>query len=512
MESEVPTVSSQVESPFSPPLLAVLEALLRQHPGVSAAKASSHHPQLGQVTVHVVPNDEYLASFLKGDAEERKRLQTWRKTFDLTQLGKEAASAEVGFNIAGWNSSYARQPIPEPAMREWVAHTVAEILSFAPQEILEIGCGTGLLLLRIASQCKRYTATDFAPAVLGKLRQQLEVMPGSWEGVSLLERAADDFTGMAEDSFDTVVINSVLHYFPSVSYLIRVLEGAARVLKPGGRIFIGDVRSLPLLKAYCASVELYQAEGDVPLNELRERVTRRRKLQDQLVISPAFFLAFGERNAKISDVEIRVKRGRHDNELTRYRYNAVLHARSEPNNKTTVPWMEWTNLQHGRADLQRVLREEQPETLAIRGIPNARLNQDLFALKRIFDPHASATVADLQADLLAQQPNGIHPEFLHDDGDLAGYRVDLSWARCPEDGSYDAVFSRKNPNHQQSIAVDWPQLSTAGADLWTYVNVLGANSLRQRLARELETFCQQQAPPEFQSCSIQLVDSLPATD
>jgi len=337
-------------------------------------------------------------------------------------------------------------------------------------------------------------------------------MPGSWEGVSLLERAADDFTGMADDSFDTIVINSVLHYFPSVSYLTRVLEEASRLLKPGGRIFIGDVRSLPLLKAYCASVELYQAEGDVPLNDLRERVIKRLKLQDQLVISPAFFLAFGERNAKISDVEIRVKRGRHDNELTRYRYNAVLHARSDPNKKQTVPWTEWTNLQHGRADLQRVLREEQPATLAVRSIPNARLDQDLFAVKRIFHPHPSGTVAELKADLLAQQPNGIDPELLHDDGDCAGYRVDLSWARCLEDGSYDAVFSRKNAGNQHSVTIDWPKQSTAGRELWSYVNVLGANSLRQRLARELETYCQQQAPPEFQSCSIQLVDSLPATD
>jgi len=42
-------------------------------------------------------------------------------------MGKEAASAELGINIAGWNSSYTRQPIPAHEMREWLDNTVAEI-------------------------------------------------------------------------------------------------------------------------------------------------------------------------------------------------------------------------------------------------------------------------------------------------------------------------------------------------------------------------------------------------
>jgi len=51
-----------------------------------------------------------------------------------------------------------------------------------------------------------------------------------------------------------------VQYFPSLDYLLRVLEGAVRAVAPGGFIFIGDVRSLPLLSAFHASVQLYQAD------------------------------------------------------------------------------------------------------------------------------------------------------------------------------------------------------------------------------------------------------------
>jgi len=498
---------SQFEGSPSSKQLVLIEEVLREHPGVRAARAFKHAGQDGDTVVQIVPDDEYLARVLAGNEEERKRIQTWRKTFDLMQMGKEAAAAEPGFNIAGWNSSYTRQPIPAPDMREWVTNTVTEIASFKPQEVLEIGCGTGLLLLRIAPQCKRYTGTDFAPAVLGKLRKQLDVMPGSWDGVTLLERSADNFEGFAENTFDTIVINSVVQHFPSVSYLIKVLEGASRVLRPGGRIFIGDIRSLPLLEAYCVSVEFYQAGDEVGLMELRERVVRRLNLQDQLVISPAFFLAFGERNVKISDVEIRVKRGRLQNELTRYRYSAVLHARSQGHTRKAVQWTEWSHLQHGRAEIQRVLREKQPETFAVSGVPNARVEEDLRAMSQVFERNAQRTVGELKIQLNGKEPKGIDPELFHEDAATAGYRVDLSWAGCQADGSYDAVFSRIVPGGQEAAAILWPELSTAGVELSSYVNVPGRITLRQRLVRELQDYCRQQAAEVFKSCTVNLVDS-----
>jgi len=68
------------------------------------------------------------------------------------------------------------------------------------------------------------------------------------------------------------VILNPLQYFPSLDYLLRVLEGAVRAVAPGGFIFIGDVRSLPLLSAFHASVQLYQADPTLDRLQLQQRV------------------------------------------------------------------------------------------------------------------------------------------------------------------------------------------------------------------------------------------------
>ena len=68
--------------------------------------------------------------------------------------------------------------------------------------------------------------------------------------MTLLHKSAHDFEEIEPEAFDTVVINSVAQYFPSIDYLVRVLEGAVQAWQPGGSVFVGDVRSLPLLEAY----------------------------------------------------------------------------------------------------------------------------------------------------------------------------------------------------------------------------------------------------------------------
>jgi len=492
-----------------PNQFAKIEAVLQQHPGVRAARVSREKVGSDELTVYVVPHDEYVRPVLTDTDEERKRIQKWRKTFDLTQMGKEAPAPEPDFNIAGWNSSYTRQPIPAHEMREWVENTVAGISSLRPQEILEIGCGTGLLLLRLAPKCKRYVATDFAPAVLKKLRKQMDQMGGSWEGVDLLERSADNFDGLAEDSFDLVVINSVAHYFPNASYLTEVMDGAAQVLRRGGKIFLGDVRSLPLLEAYATSVEVFQATTETELPELRERVRRRVKQEEQLVISPAFFLALAERNLKLSGVEIRLKRGRCDNELTRFRYDVVLHAGDKGNAGTEVEWQKWAAAETGIEDIRRMLQDEKPARVAIAGVRNARVEKDVEALKRVSNADPSGTAGQLKKELETVALSGILPANLCSAGEDAGYRVELSWSSCLPDGSYDTVLSRTDGGVEEWKPLNWPQPSTAGVELARYTNVPGQNVFRERLVQKLLSYCKENLPADLVPRAVVVVDALP---
>src|SRR5205807_4214242 len=125
------------------------------------------------------------------------------------------------------------------------------------KRVWEIGCGTGLLLFRIAPKCEYFLGTDVSQAVVESLQQQIRRPDLNLPQVVLKCKPAHDFAGIEEEErFDVVVLNSVLHYFPDIEHLTTVLTGAVENLRPDGAVFIGDVRGFPLLETFHASVQL----------------------------------------------------------------------------------------------------------------------------------------------------------------------------------------------------------------------------------------------------------------
>src|SRR5213078_3948117 len=111
--------------------------------------------------------------------------------------------------------------------------TLRRVLALKPKKVLEIGCGSGLLLLQIAPQCAEYVGTDFSSETLHRLRNKITAH--KLDNVQLFHRTAEDFSNFEEGGFDTVILNSVIQYFPSVDYLVQVLNGAMNVLASNGR-------------------------------------------------------------------------------------------------------------------------------------------------------------------------------------------------------------------------------------------------------------------------------------
>ena len=232
------------------------------------------------------------------------------------------------FNIAGWTSSYTGLPIAPEGMREQVDQTVSRILSGAPDRVLEIGCGTGLLLFRVAPHCGTYWGTDFSRVSIDYVESQLA---GPLRNrVQLSERLADDFSGIEDASVDAVVINSVVQYFPGADYLERVLDGAVHALAAGGRLFVGDVRSLELLDAFHAAVQLHQAPDEASTTALAARVRQHVEQEQELLVAPAFFRRFAAKHPRITAVTIGPKRGKHRHELNEFRYDVILEVEGPP--------------------------------------------------------------------------------------------------------------------------------------------------------------------------------------
>jgi ubiquinone/menaquinone biosynthesis C-methylase UbiE len=474
------------------------EETLRRHPGVREAVVVSRNLGDGQekLVAYVVLKPEYVGQTLALPEEERKRLQKWSKTFDFSQLTKEAASAPLGGNIAGWNSSYTRQPIPAEEMRDWIDHTVQNILALGPSKVLEIGCGSGLILLRVAPRCARYVGVDFSATSLQRVREQLAQMPEGLPSVELVQGSADNLAGLASASFDTIVVNSVIQYFPSASYLTKVLEKLITLLRPGGRIFVGDVLSLPLLEAYSASVELFQAADNVDLAELSQRMRRRIRQQPHLVISPAFFLALRHRCSRLSGVRVFLKRGRFDNELTRFRFDVVLSTDEPVQHGVEPAWQEWPSGVGAMDVVRGELRRSDFEIRAYRNVPNLRVLADVVAAKQILQGGTGFTKS-LQLSRSETEETGIHPEALCAVAEELGLHIELSWASSREDGSFDAVFRRRFSD----VPIAWTEPSLLTDDLSRYTNIPNQPALCSKLVQQLSEFAQKTL----------LADSLPET-
>ncbi|HEU0299661.1 MAG TPA: condensation domain-containing protein, partial [Longimicrobium sp.] len=347
-------------------------------------------------------------------------------------------------------------PVPAEEMREWVEATVARIRSLAPRRVLEIGCGTGLLLSRVAPHCERYVATDFSPRAVKNVQALRGVRP-ELAHVEALERRADDFGGLEAGSFDTVVINSVAQYLPSLEYLARVLEGAVRLLEPGGRVFVGDVRDLRLLGAFRTAVETFRSAPGRPVAEWRDRAEQAQAQEEELVIDPAFFWTLGQELEAVARVETLHKRGAFRNELTEFRYDAVLHvgeaddagcarcatcggdpgcaALAEELGEAVAGWeVERLTLASLAARLQGA-----EGGLRVEGIPNARVGGALRQLELRRDPRGVETVDDVRRRAAAE---GVDPEELWRLAESLGWRVEVRLADSGDAGRMDARFTR----------------------------------------------------------------------
>jgi len=463
------------------------------------------------IVAFVVPDDSYMDEVLGREMAGSTVLGKWRKTFDLSQLSKAAATAPVGFNTIGWNSSYTRGTFPLEAMQEWVDNTVNDILGLSPKALCEIGCGTGMLVMRLAPHCDRYVAVDFSPVVLNRLREQLQKVPSIAARVELMERRADNLDGLGQDSFDAVVLNSVVQYFPNVAYLTKVLENAVKIVRPGGHVYVGDVRSLPLLQAFNTSVELFQAADELSAGELRDRIRRRAEREPELVLSPAYFLSLHNRFPKISSVDLWPLRGRADNEMTRFRYAAILHIGHDNPAVFDGEFLDWSERRWELDEIRSELRRHPTRPFGIRGIRNTRLEKDLAAMA-VLDAADAAFAAGALRHKIEQIANeGLHPQSLFDlEKEGLGFAVFLSWAACRQDGSYDAFFVPQKPSQGcVSHAIGWP--NSDASEFAPLANAPGQLRMRNELTGQLMAYCNQNLPRESVPREIILVDSLVRT-
>jgi len=491
--------------------LGEIESNLREHGAVSDAVVLARE---GKLVAYIVPDMQAHAA--AGDLSG-EQVSDWRKVFDET-YDKDHGQQDPTFNISGWNSSYTGGPIPAEEMQTWVDRTVERILSLKPQNIMEIGCGTGLFLFRVIPHCRTYLGTDISGAGLQYIDKQLEQIKQRQTGLAeVLTRrcSADDFTTIESGSLDLVILNSVVQYFPSADYLVEVLEKAVHKIKPGGHIFIGDVRGLSHLKTFHISVELSRAEPGVDKETILRRVIDRMSREQELVIDPLFFSALEKQVPRIKRAQLLIKYGRYANELSKFRYDVILHVGEENREFPRLQpdlVIDWKQEKPGFAELRQVLtglakEGHEPRGIVIKSAPNARLIDDTRAQKRL---------AGVEEPAVA----GLYPDDFLELGKEFPYHIVVQVSPAPgEEGAFDVVFTHRNLGETVSAA-SWeihPGLMPAdaldvGAFHWhAYTNNPLLVKITGRLIPQLREYLKERVPEYMIPSHFIMLDRLPVT-
>ncbi|WP_344016442.1 non-ribosomal peptide synthase/polyketide synthase [Pseudonocardia xinjiangensis] len=409
---------------------AEVSAVLDRHPLVARSavvpQRESGEARLTRLVGYVVP------AALPADVRAElgaQQVGEWNQVYSDEYT--EIPVAVVDEDFSGWDSSYDGEPIPVPDMREWRERTVERIRELAPRRVLEIGVGTGLLLGRLAPDCEAYWGTDLAAPVIGKLREVLAGDKERFGHVELRCRPADDLDGLPAGFFDTIVINSVVQYFPDAGYLDRVLRGALELLAPGGALFVGDVRNVAVLHAFHTAVQLRRTDDDAAATQ--RAVDRAITMDKELVLAPDFFTGLAAQLPGTT-ASVRTRRGRHVNELTRHRYDVVLRRASEVRSLAEAPTLIWGVQLADLDGLAAHLERQRPALLRVSRVPDARLAGELAAVAALRDGDVTSARAALS------EHSGVEQEDLHALAERLGYRLHVTWCAA-QPGTVDAVFA-----------------------------------------------------------------------
>ena len=102
------------------------------------------------------------------------------------------------------------------------------------KRVLDVGCGDGVLSVTLAQAGADVTGLDYDPLMLAAARRRAN---DAGQKVALVEGDAQSLP-FADSAFDIVVAVTILCF---VAEPVRTFHEMARVLRPGGRLVIGEL-------------------------------------------------------------------------------------------------------------------------------------------------------------------------------------------------------------------------------------------------------------------------------
>jgi ubiquinone/menaquinone biosynthesis C-methylase UbiE len=149
-------------------------------------------------------------------------------------------------------------PVVALTMRErtFRSRLVAQVAAGEPVAVLEIGCGTGSLTLRLAHALPTASITGIDPDGNALVRARVKLAANR---VNLRAGTAAELP-MQDHTFDRVVVSLMLHHLTTAEKRAALAE-MYRVLRPGGRLHIADWGAPRDLAMRCAFFALRALDG-----------------------------------------------------------------------------------------------------------------------------------------------------------------------------------------------------------------------------------------------------------
>ena len=328
-------------------------------------------------------------------AEEQKlylqQVATWKELYEAEYGQTENATGiDEEFNIIGWDDSFTGLPMLPDHMRMWLDDTVSLVLSDNPGRVLEIGCGTGLIFYRLAGKVEKYFGVDLSRSSINQITNRIGKGLRNYGPVELWVSPAHEVSLPEGEQVDTILLNSMVQYFPGEGYLNIVIDKSLSLLNGKGRVIIGDVRDNRLLEMFKLRVQMEKLPSTANIPELKWAAEQGLLKENELCLSPEYFYRLQTLYPQITHIDIEWKHGDYINELSLYRYNVIIYVGIE-RPLLTPQWENWQNI-----DKQNILDRlnDRSESVALKDVPNPRLWKDKLLYNALQQKKAN-NLADL---------------------------------------------------------------------------------------------------------------------